>query len=267
MICYPDSTDWSCYGSEADVDAIDDVLKARSEALAWSSLWTLTGGAISICPITVRPCKRDCVRGTWYESYELASGASTGGPFTPTMTANGAWVNTCACQTNICSCGEVCEVLLPGPVGKIVEIKIDGEVVDPATYRVDNFNLLTRTNDECWPTCQDMSKEDTEEGTFSVTYYRGEAPNSLTNYAAGLLAAEYLKACQGKKCRLPAGVTSIVRQGVSMEIATGAFPGGYSGIREVDTVVAAINPYGLRQPSSVKSPDTQRSRMTTVRGY
>ena len=75
-------------------------------------------------------------------------------------------------------------------------------------------------------------------------------------------AVEYARACTGGKCRLPQGVTSIVRQGVSFEIEGGAFPNGFTGIREVDAWIALWNPDGLRQQAKVYSPDLKRPRLT-----
>ena len=71
-----------------------------------------------------------------------------------------------------------------------------------------------------------MTLADTEPDTFSVTYLNGYPVDGLGAYAAGVLAMEFAKACTGGKCRLPAGVTSVARQGVSLQIATGAFPAG-----------------------------------------
>jgi hypothetical protein len=50
-------------------------------------------------------------------------------------------------------------------------------------------------------------------------------------------------------------VTSVVRQGVSYEIAAGSFPGGATGIREVDTWIARYNPSHLLMQPAVWTPD------------
>ena len=76
-----------------------------------------------------------------------------------------------------------------------------------------------------------------------------------------MLAYEYAQACAGNKCRLPNNVTSLTRQGVSMEIATGAFPGGFTGIREVDAFIAIWNPSGRREQPRVWSPDIHTPRV------
>jgi hypothetical protein len=108
-----------------------------------------------------------------------------------------------------------------------------------------------------------MGQDENAEGSFAVSYYTGVAPNDLLRYAAGVLATEFYKACNGSKCRLPAGATSVTRNGVSMEIPSGLFPGGATGIHEVDAVIRIYNPYSLKSPARVMSPDMTRGRIQT----
>jgi hypothetical protein len=259
--CHPDSTDWGCAYTEEEIAELDPIVMERSESLAWATLASLSGYQIATCPIEARPCTEKCMQGTWIEAP-----VTGGGTFTPSINSQGVWVNSCGCGKNLgCSCVALSEIVLPGPVGGIVEVLLDGGVVDPVNYRVDNGNRLVALYDFMWPSCQDMRLPATEEGTFSVTYWRGFPPDSLTNYAAGVLAGEFYKACTGSKCRLPAGVTSITRQGVSMEIQTGMFSNGYTGIREVDAIIQVFNPNGLRMPTIIASPDQSETRIPTWR--
>jgi hypothetical protein len=254
--CIPDDTDWTC--AQAAHDEMDPELLLRSETLAWLTLQMLTGYALDICPVTVRPCKKLCTDGTW-----TAAPVSAAGTFTPNLNVSGQWVNTCTCGGNSCSCGPIHEIILPGPVGDIVEVQIDGAPLSPSAYRIDNFTHLVRQDGGVWPDCQDMNLPNKEVGTFSVTYYGGAKPDSMTKYAAGVLAYEFSKACAGGKCRLPSGVTQITRQGVTMEIQQGMFPNGFTGIREVDVVIGLFNPNGLRSPVVIASPDYNPGRKTT----
>lgn len=356
-ICYPDSTDWSCV-PPTTVDGLDEVTKERAEALAWSTLAGLTGHFFSTCPITVRPCRKGCLPawGSWSPAPPYS-----GGSFQPHIASGGYWVNSCVCASDPCSCGPIHEIVLPGPVGSIVEVLIDGAVLHPSAYRVDNGNRLVRQDGADWPACQDMNKpggvvyepvvisnptntmtitrqgqlvqievEPTElvqggnfagtlpwtpnagmqmpvlpggtfvlsagsnqaggstgpgftpfrvvydtndapgtvdmAGTFSVEYYRGTGPNTMLDYAAGVLAWEFYQACSGNDCRLPPGVTSVSRQGVSFQIATGMFANGMTGIREVDAIIGIYNPNGLKAPPYVSSPDMKPGRVTTYGG-
>ena len=271
-ICYPDSTDWSCLGPQADVDALDDVMKARSEALAWQTLNALTGGNIAICPTIIRPCAARCSAQTWYTAPVTGASQSPwpsgSGSFQPNINANGQWVNSCGCSSpDACSCTSVREVILPGVVGDIVRVTIGGANLDPTAYRVDRGNRLVRQDGESWPVCQDMNLPADDDGAFVVEYYDGVAPDSSLNYAAGMLAIEFYRACSGQACKLPTGVTSVVRQGVSMQIATGLFVNGYTGIQAVDAVISIYNPFGHKSRPSVMSPDVPRGRVQTWGRY
>lgn len=171
------------------------------------------------------------------------------------------WVNSCGCSTE-CSCTSLCTVTLPAPVGTIYEVRVDGVAVPPTNYRVDGSTLVWTGAEECpWPSCQDLSLPDTEPGTFSVTYLNSYPVDQLGAYACAVLAMEYARACEGNACRLPDGITAVVRQGVSFEVTTGAFPGGMTGIREVDSYIAIWNPDGLQRAPSVWTPDLPTARI------
>lgn len=264
-ICYPDSTDWGCSLTEEEIAALDPVIKARSEALAWTTLQRLSGGNIAICSTIVRPCSIGCMAGTWMTApvtgatqYPWPSGR---GWMNPQINSDGQWVNTCGCASpDSCSCTRVSEVRLPGMVGDIVRVTIGGANLTPTAYRVDNGNRLVRQDGNVWPLCQDMSVPATDDKAFVVEYFDGVAPNEGINFAAGLLAVEFYRACTGHDCKLPAGVTSIVRQGITMEVQTGLFTNGYTGIQAVDAVIATYNPYARKSRPTVFSPDIPRGR-------
>jgi hypothetical protein len=172
----------------------------------------------------------------------------------------GVWINSCGC-TGRCACTTACEVELPPPVSRVSEVKIDGDIIPDTDYMVVGNLLVWTSSGECpFPASQDLSKPDTVDDTFSVTYLNGYPVDSLGAYACGVLAAEFARACVGDSCRLPAGVTTIVRQGLTMEVPGGAFPDGLTGIREVDAYVALWNPRGATQASTVWSPDLPAMR-------
>lgn len=245
--------DETCLGDEWA--ELETPIQVRSLALAANTLRRLTGYRVGGCPITVRPCRQACGSGArWGYSY------SDYGWFQPYIGTDGAWRNNCGvCQTD-CSCSTRCSVDLPGPVGQVYEVKVDGVIIDEADYRVLFGNSLTWTSsDDCpWPTCQDLTLADTEENTFSVQYLNSYPVDGLGAYAAGLLAREYAAACMGDTCSFPATVTAITRMGTTYEIPTGSFPNGMTGIREVDAYIALWNPKNLTQNSTVWSPDMAR---------
>lgn len=254
-ICYPTGTDWGCAYSDEDIIALVPEVKERSEALAWSMVSALTGFRVSLCPVTIRPCAARCALGTW----DVAP-VGDGGSFSPYI-FGGSWYNACGCSAPAdCSCSSISEVLLPAEVGKINSVIIDGATLSPSAYRIDNGHHLVRTDGGTWPLCQDMTAQVAE---FEVTYYTGIAPNDLLRYAAGVLAAEFYKACTSGDCRLPTGVTNIARAGVSYTMEGVSFAGGMSGIPEVDAVIRIYNPHGLKGPSRVLSPDRKTGRTQT----
>lgn len=231
------STEW---------DEMDPAVQNRAAALASSTLVRLTGGRVSNCPVTVRPVPR---QNRCYLPPPDVIGWGFGYPMP--YTVGGQWFNCVPCGSDDCS------ISLPAPVSRVDEVKVDGSVLDPSDYEVVGNKLFWMGEGACpFPRSQNVTTPDTEEGTMSVTYLNAYPVDSLGAYAAGVLAMEYARACGGAsgQCRLPKGVTTIVKQGVTMTINSGAFPDGLTGIREVDTYIAMWNPRGS-EPSRVWSPD------------
>jgi hypothetical protein len=235
-----------------DWDTLDPDLQERATALAWATTRLLTGGMVGSCPVTVRPCSASpcnlCMGWYMYPAPYLL---------------HGVWFNTPPCRGEGCSCQPVPEVLMPGLVARVDAVTVDGVLLDPAEYTLHNQRSLVRTDGGSWPSCQDVTLPDTEVGTFTVTYIPGLEPDPAGLWAVGVLAWEYSKACSpstaGGKCRLPASVVSISRQGVSMDFDNKMFSNGMTGIREVDAWLSSINPYQLRTPPRVWSPDVPQA--------
>lgn len=265
-LCFP--VDWSC-----DQDFYDDLMAeeggpavvARAESFAALSLRMLTGYQLGGCPVVVRPCSPRCVPSSWLVA-PVPSGDGFGGyvglGFTPYI-ANGSWFNGCGCRADDCSCTTLQKVNLPGWVGSVTEVTIDGVLVPPSVYRVDNGTQLIRTDGGSWPSCQDMNVGPDEEGSFTVTYAQGIPVDGNGAYAAGVLAREFALACRGGACSLPPGVVQVARSGITIDLAVGSFPGGMTGNREVDLYVQSMNPYAVRSMAEVFSPDVPRARRTT----
>ena len=155
---------------------------------------------------------------------------------------------------------------MPGPVGDVIEVLVDGAAQDLSDYRIDNGNILVyEGDDECpFNMEQDLSLPTTEVGTWSVEYLNSYPPDATAAYAAGLLALEFGKACTSGKCKLPPNVTDMTRNGVSFTIITGAFPDGLTGIRQVDTFIRLWKPEGSPEyEAKVWTPGNQSLRHTT----
>jgi hypothetical protein len=153
-------------------------------------------------------------------------------------------------------------------VWEILEVKIDGVVLDPSEYRLDEYRWITRLadasgNPQMWPSCQRLDLEDTEPGTWSVTYNSGQPAPTAGVLAAAELACQIYLACNAAtvgQCMLPSGVTKITRQGVTIERApfvSWAFKDGAwgTGLSLVDAFLGSFNPGGLVRRPSVWTPD------------
>ena len=247
-------------GCCADWDTFDASVQASALEFGSYVMWSATGRQFGLCEMTVRPCGR--WRGScpefwgWYWS--------DNGWWLPYLDGEGIWRN-CWCGSSACQCMPDCQVYLPGPVASVTEVVVQGAVLDPSAYRVDDLHWLVRTDGECWPDCVDLN-HDSGDTVFQVTYTRGQVVPNVVLTAAGTLACEWAKACTGATCRLPGRVTSIARQGVTVTMVDTdtLLNRGLTGIFEVDQVITAVNPQRLRQRLRVYSPDRRFPRTVTT---
>lgn len=229
--------------------------------IATDTLWRLTAGRFGLCPELIRPCRRGCTPDRHGTGFLWDRSTFPLDPYVD----GGKWFNFgCGCGPEDCSCDPLCVLEIPGRVDSVVEVKIDGVVVDPATYRLDRRPGKARLirvgglSGPCWPTCQDLTKEDDQPGTFSVLYMRGTPVPAAGVRAVGSLACEIYKQCTGAgDCRLPERVRSVTREGITYDMFD---PGewldqGLTGLRDVDTWLRVVNPHRLYQPSAVFSLD------------
>jgi hypothetical protein len=255
----PPCTDWitgddvaDCCSVESTSGALFDVVASQSQDL----LFELSGRLyVGECERTVRPCRTSCGCG-WQV---LSRGHLV-------QWRGSEWW----CDSNACGCAPLSRVKLAGyPVRAISEVKIDGDIVDPATYRLDEQRFLIRvrelsTDDVLsWPGCQSMDLPDTQEGTFSVTYTYGADPPEAAINAAAELACELYKACDmSLTCALPTGTTRVTRQGITIErraFTSWAFQKGKwnTGLSLVDAFLNAYNPAGLQRRPTFMGPGAQ----------
>lgn len=248
MTCQPYPVDPAADACCGDWDLTAVEVQNRALAFAWASMRYLTAGRLGYCETMVRPCLARCA--------VLAPGFGGMWP----ILQDGEWLNSCGCiMPTECGCEALSEIKLPGEVAEITEVALDGAAF--ISWRLDNHRVLVRTDGEPWPDCQDLRADADQPGTFAVSYVPGVQPGSAGLAAVGALACEFTKACTGTgKCRLPSAVTSVARQGVSMSFSEGMFPGGLTGIREVDAYILSVNPYALKVPPRVWSPDIAQSR-------
>lgn len=249
--------DWASLPTERQQTAL---------ALAASYLWAATGRRYGVCPVSVRPSQN--ARGEiLYRDYAVQPGMSglgvPGGPFL----FGGRWFNS-GCASACCG-NSACAIVLRGPVASIDEVMVGEEIVPPSAYRVDvtaGVYLLVRVDGECWPMCQDFRADEGQEGSFVVSYGIGQPLPLALQIAAAMLACEYSKALTGGPCKLPSKMTRLSRQGVEVELEAPDADGESTGIREVDQVVAMLNPTRRASPPMLFSPDLPENcdRMTVI---
>lgn len=237
-------------------------------------LWAMTGRRLGpSCPITVRPCRKSCFESYGYSRWlNQGQGLQSTSGWIPYL-VDGQMYNAslCGCVRE-CHCGpELCEVELSGPVYDIVEVTIDGLVVDSATYRVDDGRFLVRVTDpndpvdadRCWPSCQDMTKRESQPGTFAVTYRTGLNLSGIAAMAVTELTAHFIRGCNGG-CGCGTGTRQnlqrLSRQGVDLEFADPqqVFQDGRTGIELVDFFIKSMNPHGVYSQLRVLSPDAPK---------
>lgn len=248
---------WTC-----DLDTLNPAVTGLAVSMATETLWGLTGQRFGLCEVTLRPCRRDCGSSSFFDDF---GPPWAGGSYPQPALIGGQWFNlTCGSCHGGCSCSSVAEVLLPAPVLRIVEVKIDGTPLVTGAYRVDNNRLLVRTDGGDWPRCNDLSSADTEADTWSVTAVYGEDLPDGAALAMGQLACEIAKAADGGDCKLPAGLQQLVRQGVTISYPDVGelFRQGRTGLYLVDMFVTTWNPNRLRTRSRVYSVDRPSVRRT-----
>lgn len=225
---------------------LSDAEQERATNYATYVLWAATGRRFGLCPQRVRPC------GLQANGSSLWGYVQDGATWHPYLDSTGTWRNASSCIGG--GCAPRCEVWLPGPVNQVLEVIQDGILVDPDSYVVDDGRWLVRIDGGCWPAHVDLS---TDDDRFEVLYVRGEEVPQILKDAAGILACEFAKSFKSQDCRLPARLSSLTRQGVSMSaLDTDSLTRrGMTGIPEVDQVILALNPHSLPARSRVMSLD------------
>ena len=207
---------------------------ARYEAMAVEYLWRWTNRQFGLCATTIRPCRQDCWEGVSTRStgnFPINSGS----PWTPVI-INGTWRNlTCGSGCgDKCGCSTGRALVFEQPVYDVSEVLLDGEVLDPAKYRVDNYRRLVRQDGKEWPYCQDIDAPLGASDTWGVTVRTGAPVPVGGQVAAAKLACELAKAaCGSGDCELPKRWQTITRQGVTISAAIDLFKGldeGKTGI-------------------------------------
>jgi len=170
------------------------------------------------------------------------------------------------CCRDSCSCCHhgVSKLTLGAyPIRSIVEVEIDGDVLEPDEYQILNRRYLLRMADvdgnrQRWPGIQRLDLPLGDPGTWGVRFTYGQAPPIPAKMAAIAYAKELAKACAcSSDCKLPARVQSVARQGVTMVIGDpNAFlVAGLTGLSTVDSWLAAERYARRNRRSAFVNPD------------
>lgn len=247
------------------LDELDDYgLRDALVESAVSLLWNWTGRVYGLCEISVRPCREDCAPSTYQGIAGVPSSVGANAPFLPVL-INGEFFNV-SCRRSCrgtCGCRRIEEIGLPGPIDSVLRVDLDGEVLDPSAYRVDNRNYLVRTDGGVWPTCQDLEAPVGSQGAFEVTYLWGTPVPKGGRLAASVLACEMAKAATGRDCSLPQRIQTITREGVTVGVLDSfeGLEGGRTGLWLVDSWVTSV--VNAPRRSRVLSPDLHPDRVRT----
>lgn len=245
------------FGEPLPDEITDDTIQLALD-VASELLWMNSGRRYGTCTVTVRPVEREwaqtlgILQWPWLTAY-MAS-------FNPFMWPR-FWMLPMPCGMGCgAGCGHMSSHradLRKSPVRSIERVLIDGQVLPPSAYRVDNFRYLVRLDGAQWPRRQRIDADDSQAGTWSVTFTYGRTPPRSGVLAAGVFARELALAIQGKKCSLPDRITTLSRQGVQAQMIplNEYMNQGRTGIRLVDDFLIAVNRNGLSSRAKVYRAD------------
>lgn len=251
-VCEPWEAIYPCDVSTESPDCLDGAVQAASMIV-----WALSGRQYGLCSVTVRPCRAECTN--W--SYGWQPWVSSPWPVIPPI---GWYVNLDPCVScgASCSCSALQQAKLPFPVHDIVRVRVNGSVLVTGAYRVDDNRWLVRVDGGVWPVCNDLTRDDMQTGTWSVTARYGQDPPELGKRAVGEVACEVIRASRGEDCRLPRQVSQLVRQGVTISYPDvgGMLDKGRTGLMITDLFLTAVNPHHLARRSRVFNVDEMVAR-------
>lgn len=240
--------DWITPDDLVDCNCPDASESVINEAITIASdiLFALSGRQYpGLCPETVRPCLcGSCGRSDWF---------LYGWNQTFPLLINGIWNNVCGHGSEYCGCIGNALRLPRERIESIDQVLIDG--LSFGEFRLDKPGWLVRTDGSPWPSVQDIWKDTSQSGTWSVAYTYGRNPPSGGMFAAKHLTSEIVKACVGEKCRLPAHAVAVTRRGITYELEALK---GRIGIPEADMWLNAVNPEARTRRARITSPDDPR---------
>lgn len=195
----PDDLPCDCAGVDMNdpenIQLFNDMAEIYSTDLFDSTGRKYTG----CCELTFIPCREKCddaaaaIPGLedWpYPSIPIQTG------FTSTPTFINCWKCSCACDTCNCWGGDKLELPML-PAREIVEIVIDGEILDASKYQIVESVWLVRTDGGRWPSlsCGD-------DDAFRISYRYGWDLPPIGKRLFAQYVCELVRECKGLDCAL-----------------------------------------------------------------
>lgn len=238
-------------GKCADAAVVDpgvlaDAILAASEIIYDLTFHTFPG----VCEETVRYCAQPSGPG-W-----LAQTAQEGFVSTTLVDTNAisrGWACGCSGGRPGCSCSGLSELDIGrSQIRSITSVTIDGVVLDASAYRVEDWRYLVRIDGGTWPCCSDLE--------FSYTY--GSEPTTALKRAAMRLACEMALDWCDQPCDLPANLTNLTRQGVTVAVlgSVDMTADAPFGIRSIDAPILAFRFAQANQGAAIAGPSRSQTR-------
>lgn len=143
------------------------------------------------------------------------------------------------------------------PVKSIGTVTVDGNVVAPTAYALEENYWLVRKDGYHWPCQQHRGLPNTEYGTWTVDIVHGEDPPSMGIIANRAFACELFMGLTGDaSCALPKNVINITRLGVSVAVTdlTQALANRRTGVYAVDLFLQTYNKEDLEDSFAIGVP-------------
>lgn len=237
----------------------DDAVRIWTEQMAIEILWAASGRQYGLCVSTVRPVSRLCNQPYQSDAWSLISNRPR---LLDPREGSLFGLISCGCSgTCCCPTIEAIDLFHDRP-RSIIEVAIDGEILDPTAYRLSKGQLI-RVDGGVWPLCQDWNVDADQPGGWYVKYVHGRPVPWGGRVSAGILSAELQKAvCNDDEnpCALPRRTQTIVRAGATIGFLDPMqfIDEGKTGLYEVDLWLQKVNPNRLQRRSRVYRADDPR---------
>jgi hypothetical protein len=205
------------------------VLQAASDLM-----WQLSGRQFGLWRVTARPIP--------FCGHYMA--------WAPAWWGYPGWAAPSAQHWRPCSCNYYPYVHLGrAPIASIQSVRVDGAVVDPSTYRVDEHNYLVHLDGTSWPMCSNLLDASDQPGVFEVSWTYGVQVPVTGKTACALLAVRLsYELAEDEACAIPVNASNVTAEGVTIRLDTSAMAeNGRTGMLIPDMWLESVCPGGPKK--------------------